>query len=120
MNQEKNFGLDYTLSFPHESIPVLSCYGNFDQSPYHTWRTAFRETAKLAYFESVTPSVDGAYRLNVWQERASGQYAEWCLKGARDGMEFFNASNKELSVLKQSFEWRWLRSRFVNKYGEQE
>jgi hypothetical protein len=120
LNQQKNFGLDYTLSFPHESVPVLSCYGNFDQSPYHTWRTAFREAAKLAYFESETPSVDGAYRLDVWQTRASGQYAEWCLNGARDGIEFFNASNKELPVLKQSFEWRWLRSRFVSKYGERE
>jgi hypothetical protein len=120
LNQQKNFGLDYTLSFPHESIPVLSCYGNFDQSPYHTWRTAFREAAKLAYFESVAPSVDGAYRLGVWQTRASGQYAEWCLAGARDGVEFFNTSNKELAVLKQSFEWRWLRSYFVSKYGDRE
>jgi hypothetical protein len=120
LNQEKNFGLDYTLSFPHESVPVLSCYGNFDQSPYHTWRTAFRETAKLAYFESITPSVEGAYRLKVWQTKASGQYAEWCLAGARDGQEFFDSSNKELSVLKQSFEWCWLRSYFVNKYGNLE
>lgn len=120
LNQQKNFGLDYTLSFSHESIPLLSCYGNFDQSPYHTWRTAFREAAKLAYFESQSPSVDGAYRLGVWQTQASGQYAEWCLNGARDGVEFFNASNKQLSVLKQSFEWRWLRSHFVSKYGELE
>ena len=120
LNREKNFGLDYTLSFPHESVPVLSCYGTFDQSPYHTWRTAFRECAKLAYFESVNPTVEGEHRLHVWQNTAKGAYAEWCLNGARDGVEFFNSVAGDLSRLKQSFEWTWLRSRFVTKYGEQE
>jgi hypothetical protein len=120
LNQDKNFGLDYTLSFSHESVPLLSCYGNFDQSPYHTWRTAFREAAKLAYFESIAPSVEGAYRLRVWQTQASGKHAEWCLNGAHDGVEFFNTSSKQLSVLKQSFEWSWLRDYFVAKYGDRE
>jgi len=120
LNRENNFGLDYTLSFPHESVPVLSCYGTFDQSPYHTWRTAFRECAKLAYFESVNPTVEGEHRLHVWQTTATGDQAEWCLTGARDGVEFFNSVEGDLSKLKQSFEWTWLRSRFVAKYGEQE
>ena len=118
INANGNFGIDYTLSFAHEAVPVLSCYGSFDQSSYHTWRTAFRETAKLAFFESITPSVEGAYRLNVWRTRAQGNYAEWCLKGANDGVEFFNSSDHELDTLKQSFKWAWLRQYFVSRYGE--
>jgi hypothetical protein len=117
INQTGKFGLDYTLSFPHESVPMLSCYGEFDQTPYHTWRTAFRESAKLAYFENLQCTVEGAHRLNIWQTRADGPYAEWCLKGARDGVEFFNSSDKELTTLKQSFRWEWLRNYFVNRYG---
>jgi hypothetical protein len=118
INQIGKFGLDYTLSFPHESVPILSCYGEFDQTPYHTWRTAFRESAKLAHFENQQPTVEGAYRLNVWQTRAEGPYAEWCLRGANDGVEFFNSGNKELTTLQQSFRWEWLRNYFVNRYGE--
>jgi len=120
MNLKKDFGIDYTLSFPHESVPILSCYGKFDQSPYHTWRTAFREAAKLAYFESVNPTVEGAYRLQVWQTNANGPYAEWCLRGAHDGVDFFNSVGQTLPLLKQSFDWIWLRNYFVGKYGERE
>jgi len=120
INRAGEFGLDYTMSFPNESIPLLSCYGSFDQSPYHTWRTAFREAGKLAYFESVTPTVDGTYRLDVWCNKATGPYAEWCLKGAQDGVEFFKSSNQELATLKQAFRWEWLREYFVAKYGDLE
>ena len=118
LNQAKNFGLDYTLSFAHESVPLVSCYGNFNQTPYHTWRTAFRECAKLAYFESQSPTVDGEYRLNTWLSRAQGDHTEWCLKGARDGVEFFEASDQALATLKQSFRWEWLREYFVSRYGD--
>jgi hypothetical protein len=118
INRAGDFGLDYTLSFPHESVPILSCYGEFDQTPYHTWRTAFRETAKLAYFENQQATVEGAYRLKTWQSTAQGRYAEWCLRGANDGLEFFNTTNSKLDTLKQSFRWEWLRSYFEQRYGE--
>lgn len=119
-NRADNFGLDYTLSFPHEAVPILSCYGEFDQTAYHTWRTSFRETAKLAYFESEQHTVEGAYRLNVWLNQAQGTYAEWCLRGAQDGEEFFNTSDQTLSTLKQSFRWEWLREYFCARYGNLE
>ena len=118
INAQGNFGIDYTLSFAHETVPELSCYGSFDQSPYHTWRTAFRECAKLAYFESITPTVEGAYRLNIWTSRAHGPYANWCIQGANDGVEFFKSTNQQLEILKQSFHWQWLRNYFVTRYGE--
>ena len=119
-NQLNNFGVDYTLSFPHEAIPLLSCYGEFDQSPYHTWRTAFREASKLAYFEHNQATVDGAYRLKVWLSHAQGPHAEWCLRGANDGVEFFNCSDRRLSTVKQAFRWEWLRDYFVARYGNLE
>jgi hypothetical protein len=117
INNIGNFGIDYTLSFPHESIPILSCLGDFATTPYHAWRTAFRECAKLAYFESNAPSVDGTYRLQVWQNKASGRNSEWVLNGAQDGVEFFNSTQGNLNTLKNSFRWDWLREYFENKYG---
>lgn len=120
INQINDFGVDYTLSFPHESVPLLSCYGEFDQTPYHTWRTAFREASKLAYFEHNQATVDGAYRLKTWQTQAQGPYAEWCLRGANDGVEFFNNSDRELVTVKQAFRWEWLREYFAARYGDLE
>jgi hypothetical protein len=120
INQTNDFGVDYTLSFAHESIPILSCYGEFDQTPYHTWRTAFREASKLAYFEHKQSTVDGAYRLKIWQTQAQGTYAEWCLRGANDGVEFFNTSDRELVTVKQAFRWEWLREYFAARYGNLE
>jgi hypothetical protein len=118
INQQGEFGLDYTLSFPHESVPILSCHADFATTPYHAWRTAFRETAKLSYFESQAPSVDGAYRLRTWISQAQGRNSEWVLRGAADGVEFFNQCQGNLALLKQSFRWEWLRDRFRSRYGE--
>ena len=118
LNQQGNFGLDYTMSFPNESIPILSCHGDFNTTPYHTWRTAFRESAKLAFFESQMHTVEGQYRLRIWQAEAAGNHAEWCLKGSNDGVEFFQSTNGNLETIKQSFKWEWLREYFVSHYGD--
>jgi hypothetical protein len=118
INQQGEFGLDYTLSFLHESVPILSCHADFATTPYHAWRTAFRETAKLSYFESQSPTVDGAYRLSTWLSQAQGRNNEWVLRGAADGVEFFNQCQGSLALLKQSFRWEWLRDRFRSRYGE--
>ena len=117
VNRAREFGLDYTLSFAHESVPILSCHGNFATTPYHAWRTAFRECAKLCYFESVAPSVEGAYRLDIWLNHATGPNAEWVLRGAADGKDFFATTSGNLSSLKQSFSWEWLRKYFQSRYG---
>ena len=119
INRAGNFGLDYTLSFPHESVPLLSCHGDFATTPYHAWRTAFRETAKLAYFEQTQPSVDNHYRLGIWLTHAEGNHADWVLKGANDGNEFYKTTNSDLTTLKQSFRWEWLREYFVSKYSSE-
>lgn len=113
----KELGLDYTLSFPHEIVPILSCHGRFDSSPYQTWRTAFRECSKLSYFNSLTPAVDNEYRLRVWTTKATGPHAEWALRGADDGVKYFQFTNGDLSLLKNSFDWEWLRDYFCQRYG---
>ena len=95
-----------------------SCYGNFDTTAYHTWRTAFRETSKLAYFDSLQSGVENQHRLEIWTSRAQGLFGKWCLQGAKDGLEFFQESQGDLSILKNSFRWQWLRDRFVKIYGE--
>jgi len=115
---DRDVALDYTLSFPHEVVPMVSCTSAFNTTPYHTWRTAFRESSKLSYFEHQQRSIEGAYRLNTWLEKATGDHAEWCLQGARDGVEFFEETQGDISLLRQCFDWQWLRQRFVILHGD--
>jgi len=117
-NRGQEFGLDYTLSFPHEVVPIISTYGNFDTSPYHTWRTAFREVSKLYDMQGKSPSIETEYRINIWETVAHGDYAEWALTGARDGREFYNKYRDDFAYRKNSFDWQWLRNYFSTLYGE--
>jgi hypothetical protein len=112
----KQFGVDYTLSFRHEVVPLVSAVARFNTNPYQTWRTAFREGAKLAQFNSQTQDVETDYRLRTWTKSANGDYAEWCTRGARDGVEFYRANADDSDALQQAFLWTWLREHFAGLY----
>ena len=109
-------GIDYTMSFPNETIPQISAYGNFNTDPYQTWRTAFRETAKLCLFQHQSPSVETEHRLSTWLSHAHGAHAEWALRGAQDGKQFFEAVGADEQQLKAMFSWKWLRERYCSLY----
>jgi len=110
------FGIDYTLSFKHEVVPIVSAIAKFNTTPYQTWRTAFREGAKLAQFSSQSKDLETEYRLRTWTKSAKGDYAEWCTRGARDGVEFYRANVDNSDALQQAFLWTWLREHFAGLY----
>jgi len=109
-------GLDYTMSHRHDVVPVLSCYGEFNTSPFETWRAAFRETIKLAQAMDQTPTIETKYRLDVWCNHAQGNYSEYCTAGARHGVEFYNTHKDNMIELKKSFRWNWLQNYFNSKF----
>lgn len=109
-------GIDFTLSQPHQSIPVLSGTAHFNQNAWMTWRTAFREVIKLKYFMATQPTVETEHRLATWCEVAKGEYAEYCLAGARDAVLYYNQVEGDYEKLKLSFEWAWLKHQFDDKY----
>jgi hypothetical protein len=111
----KETGLDFTLSAPHEVVPILSGVAEFNQDPWMTWRTAFREVLKLKKFNEETPTVENTYRLKKWLTVANGEYAEWCLRGAADAVEYYESVNGDFDKLKLSYEWAWLRKYFNRK-----
>lgn len=107
-----NPGLDFTLSQPHESVPVLSGTAHFNQDAWMTWRTAFREVLKLTHFMNTSPTVETEHRLNTWLTVAQGNHAEYCLAGARDAVEYYAEVAGDYELLKLSFDWAWLQTRF--------
>ena len=101
-------GLDFTLDSPHAVVESLSGVAKFNTDPFSTWRTAFREVIKLR----ADPSYISKDRLDTWLTVASGDYAEYCINGAKDAIEYYEEVNGELDMLKLSYEWKWLRERF--------
>jgi hypothetical protein len=114
-----NFGIDYTMSAAHEVVPIVSAIAAFNTTPYQTWRTAFREVAKLSQFNDETPTIENSYRLKTWTTKAEGEYAEWCLQGAKDAVAFYAANSHDKTQLKQAFDWVWLKQYFVSLHSEQ-
>lgn len=114
--ENNNPGIDFTLSQPHESVPLLSGTARFNQDPWTTWRTAFREVVKLKHFMSTQPTLETEYRLDTWLTVAKGDYAEWCLWGAANAVEYYNEVDGDYEKLMLSFEWAWIRERFNTLY----
>lgn len=109
--------LDFTLSAAHEVVSMISGTATFNTDSWSTWRTAFRETLKLMYYQNIEHNSDTELRLNTWLNKAIGHNAQWCLRGAQDAKEYFEKSNGDYDKLLLSFEWNWLRDLYDRKYG---
>ena len=110
--ENNNPGIDFTLSQPHESVPKLSGVAHFNQDPWTTWRTAFREVLKLKMFMSTNPTLETEHRLDVWCNQAAGMYSNYSKQGAQDAIAYYEEVEGDLDKLQLSFEWDWLRNRF--------
>jgi len=105
-------GLDFTLDDLHDSIEILSGIAEFNTDAYSTWRTAFREVIKLkSDYETVS-----ADRLKIWLSTAEGNFAQDCLRGARDAINYYNEVDGDIDQLKLSYEWEWLKDYYDKKY----
>jgi hypothetical protein len=100
--------LDFTMESPHIVVPVLSGTANYNCDAWTTWRTAFRECIKLRYDNTE----ESKNRLKIWLTKASGDFADFSIKGANDAIEYFDSVDGEYSKLKLSYEWDWLRGKF--------
>ena len=112
--ESKGHGLDFTLSSPHEVVPVLSCVNNFNQTPIMAWRTTFREVIKLLQMKK---TVESNHRLNKWCTLGQGDHAEYVYLASQDAQNYFNDNKNDLDALKLSFELEWLNKLFNEKYG---
>jgi hypothetical protein len=102
-------GLDFTLDDEHEVIEVLSGTAMYNTDEFSTWRTAFREVLKLRAEDTEIAKE----RLDAWLNNATGDFAQFSIKGALDADEFYDEVNGDFEQLKLSYEWDWLKQRFV-------
>ena len=92
-------------------------YGEFATDPYRAWRTAFRETAKLTQWYLDKKCIETEYRIHVWCNHATGEHAEWVMRGAKDGVKYFEDNLSDTRALKRMFRWDWLNEHFLKLYA---
>ena len=109
-------GIDFTLSQPHEVVPIISGVAEFNVDAWTTWRTAFREVVKLKHYMATESTLETEHRLNTWLNTAQGNFAEYCLAGARDAVEYYNKVNGDYTEIVKTYNWKWLQEYYDNKY----
>ncbi len=103
-----------SISARFKSIDQISNITAFNVNPFSTWRSAFRECAKLAS-RTIAGQLDEetAYRLKVWThiggDRPFGEYA----KGGASAGEWFGKTYKDdKTILAKINDYAWLESEF--------
>lgn len=83
----------------------------FNVDEFSTWRSAFRECAKLAS-KTIQGQVDEEtnQRLEIWTTVGVGRkYGDYAIAGARAGREFGNTRNNDLKLIN---DFAWLEQQF--------
>jgi len=109
-------GLDFTLDSEHEVVNVNSGISRFNTSKWDTWRTAFREVVKLKHSVETTGSEENKERLDIWLTVASGEYSEYCLKGAIEAVKFYESVSGDFDKLRLTYDWAWIKDYYDNLY----
>lgn len=100
-----------SISKKFKPVQVVSNITAFNTDPFNTWKSAFRECAKLAS-KNIDRQKDDETdeRLNTWttvgHDRDFGEYA---IKGAVAGMEFGLSSQDNLQLIN---DFDWLKEKF--------
>jgi hypothetical protein len=113
---EQAQGIDMTTSFDLKIMPTVASVTWFNSSPYDTWRSAFREAAKLTSgLIRNSDATENTLRLAGWKTHTSlAKFGEWSVAGALDGEEFAQ-SNPDMQQIN---DWGWLQEEFRLRYGD--
>lgn len=103
---------DMTTSISNyfKSMPGISNITEFNVDPFNTWKSAFRECAKLASKTIDRQNEEETNeRLKIWTSIATGKFSEYALRGARAGMEFGISNSNNLQLIN---DFEWLKEQF--------
>ena len=103
----ETWGPDFTCSFPVKLIDEISNTANYFQTPFLTYRTAFRECVKLASncIQGSKPD-QNAVILSKWLHSKD----EWTRRGSNDAVDHVKKNGDLMKV----FDWQFIRSLYEN------
>ncbi|MGW1617057.1 hypothetical protein ACWCQZ_48450 [Streptomyces sp. NPDC002285] len=91
-----------------------------NQSPYHAWKAGFRECAMLARgSEYGMDDAEAAARIDAWTASGEGDFAEFAISGAREGVDFAHEATRVPALFDKLNDPGWLYQRFTTGHGEQ-
>jgi len=103
-----------SISQRFKAIDKISNYTNFNTDPLSTWRSAFRECAKLSSKLIIGQNdKETIERLNVWRYNTnSAPYAEYARGGASAGEWYGSTYKDDLASLAKINDYDWLEKEF--------
>jgi len=95
-----------SISDKFKVVDEISNIAAFNVDEFRTWRSAFRECAKLSS-KTIKGQVDDETneRLRIWTTVGKDKpFGEYCIKGAIAGMEFGLSNGADLNLI-NNFDW---------------
>ena len=107
---KNNNSIDMTTGFDIVPLDYISNIHKFNTTPFHAWRTAFRECVKLSSGLIKNRNIkEDEYRLTQWCETFNDVlYVDYVKKGALAGRDYGYKNND----LKNINNFKWLKERF--------
>ena len=110
---------DMTTSITHKfkAMPAVSNITVFNTDPFNTWKSAFRECAKLAS-KTIRGQVneETEERLETWcTVGEQAEFGNYALAGARAGREFGISDSNDIKLINN---FDWLYEQFSNNTVE--
>ena len=105
-----------SISSRFKIMPEVANITMFNTDPLRTWRSAFRECAKLSS-KLIKGQLDAETqdRLHVWQHNDSDElYADYARAGAIAGNHFGETYKDNPEMLKKINDYEWLQMEFDN------
>jgi hypothetical protein len=94
-------------------ISKVSNLTNFNTDEFNTWRSAFRECAKLASGSiSKSNNVENNSRLQIWKTTATGNYSRYAIAGANAGYDYGIEHKSNIDQLKLINDHKWLKEQY--------
>ena len=94
-----------SISNKFKVINEVSNITAFDTDEFSTWKSAFRECAKLASkTRNRQDEEETNARLKTWTTYATGSYKRDALRGANAGMQFGLSNSSDLNLI-NNFDW---------------
>jgi hypothetical protein len=112
----KGSPVDFTTSVSSsvKVIPEVSNITRFNTDPFSTWRSAFRECAKLAS-KSITNQIDKetTERLVAWTCKGGDrEFGDFAMQGAVEGRRFGYLNKDQPELLRLINDFSWLEKQF--------
>jgi hypothetical protein len=109
-------GVDFTTSVSKhfKVMQEVSNITKFNTDPFSSWRSGFRECAKLASKLIIgQDNAESEHRLNVWCTTGHNrEFGEFSIMGANEGRSFGTAHKDRPELLGSINDYRWLEQKF--------